>query len=166
MNQDDPKDSEAETPQERARKRIQERVDLQNLLFNNLKSALPELEALLKKVNEEWAGEDLVYRYYHHSFKVYGIQKLTEDIYHALQRLLPDRPFSWMFADILIKGTGKHFQQEHNSNWMAITGPMVEAFFHARYMLEMGVKYGKELESPPNMLPSGWAAFLYIFNLR
>ena len=43
---------------------------------------------------------------------------------------------------------------------------MIEAFFHARFFLEMAVKYGKELEFPPQMLPSGWAAFLYLFNLR
>ena len=30
---------------------------------------------------------------------------------------------------------------------------MIEAFFHARFFLEMAVKYGKELEFPPQMLP-------------
>ena len=44
--------------------------------------------------------------------------------------------------------------------------PILEAFFHARYMLEMAVKYGKELDRPPNCLPSGWAAFLYLYDLR
>jgi hypothetical protein len=33
-------------------------------------------------------------------------------------------------------------------------------------MLEMAVKYGKELERPPNFLPSGWAALLYLYDLR
>jgi hypothetical protein len=41
-----------------------------------------------------------------------------------------------------------------------------EPFFHARYMLEMAVGYGKDLERPPAVLPSGWAALLYLFNLR
>jgi hypothetical protein len=30
----------------------------------------------------------------------------------------------------------------------------------------MMIKYAKELESAPQMLPSGWAAVLYLFELR
>jgi hypothetical protein len=30
----------------------------------------------------------------------------------------------------------------------------------------MAVKYGSELEEPPNPMPSGWAALLYLYNLR
>ena len=29
-----------------------------------------------------------------------------------------------------------------------------------------GIKYGRELKYPPKMLPSGWASFLYLYNLR
>ena len=53
-----------------------------------------------------------------------------------------------------------------NDRWLAATRPIVEAFFHARYFLEMVVKYGKELKSPPAVLPSGWAAVLCLFNMR
>ena len=28
--------------------------------------------------------------------------------------------------------------------------------------LEMAVKYGRELEHPPHVMPSGWAMFLYL----
>jgi len=28
------------------------------------------------------------------------------------------------------------------------------------------VKYGKELDYPPVTMPSGWAAVLYLYNLR
>jgi hypothetical protein len=41
----------------------------------------------------------------------------------------------------------------------------VEAL-HARYMLEMAVKYGIELDGTPRFLPSGWAALLYLYDLR
>jgi hypothetical protein len=34
---------------------------------------------------------------------------------------------------------------------------MVEAFFHARFMVEVAVKYGRELNQAPPILPSGWA---------
>src|SRR6266567_7691723 len=50
--------------------------------------------------------------------------------------------------------------------WLEVTGPIVEAFFHAHYFLEMAVRYGKQLQHPPRQLPSGWAAFLYLYNLR
>ena len=46
------------------------------------------------------------------------------------------------------------------------TRPILEAFFHARFFLEMAARYGAELGKPPQVLPSGWAAFLYLFGLR
>jgi hypothetical protein len=64
------------------------------------------------------------------------------------------------------EGQGKKFKREDNARWLEITRPILEAFFHARYFLEMAVKYGNELEYPPNRLPSGWASFLYLYNLR
>jgi hypothetical protein len=42
----------------------------------------------------------------------------------------------------------------------------VEAFFHARHLLRMVCKYAEELPKPPQVLPSGWATVLYLFNLR
>jgi hypothetical protein len=43
--------------------------------------------------------------------------------------------------------------------------PILEAFFHALFMLEMAVRYA-DLGEPPQMLPSGWAALLYLYDLR
>ena len=133
-------------------------------LFSKLKEALPKLEELL----EECIGksEDRIYRFYHQSFKVYGLQELTLKIIEALQALAPGRPFNEWFMQIVKSGTGKRFEMDHNDRWLEETRPILEAFFHAQYFLEMAVYYGKELEHPPRMLPSGWAAFLYLFNLR
>ncbi len=33
-------------------------------------------------------------------------------------------------------------------------------------ILEMAVKYGRKLEKAPELLPSGWAALLCLYNLR
>ena len=41
-----------------------------------------------------------------------------------------------------------------------------EAFFHARYFLEMACRYADDLEEPPSLLPSGWAGLLYLYGLR
>jgi hypothetical protein len=46
-----------------------------------------------------------------------------------------------------------------------VTRPILEAFFHARFFLEMAVRYA-HIEAPPQLLPSGYAALLYLFGLR
>lgn len=135
----------------------------------------PQLAELLDRVNDHWAYEDMVYRFYHVSFKVYYVQKLTEDIVKALRGLAPDCDLNEKFAVIFVDGTGHAFSREHNREWMVRTRPMLEAFFHARFMLEMAVKYGAEfkrlrdeegVDKGPTMLDSGWAALLYLFDLR
>ena len=59
------------------------------------------------------------------------------------------------FERIQAEGTGKTFTLEANRVWDATTRPLVEAFFHARFFLEMAIKYSEELNEPPSMLPSG-----------
>lgn len=135
-------------------------------LLVNLKNKLPELEKLLEEICSHWKYEDMLYRFYHQSFKVYYVQHDTEKIVAALQQLMPDTKLNEQFMKIVSDGIGKTFSYEHNADWMKHTRPMLEAFLHAKYFLEMCVKYGKELEIAPNMLPSGWAAFLYLFNMR
>jgi hypothetical protein len=135
-------------------------------LFANLKRGLPDLKALLEKCSSHWGYEDPVYRFYHHSFKVYRLQETTAEIVKALQALAPGRELHDEFMRIVREGTGKAFALEHNTVWMETTRPILEAFFHARFFLEMAVRYGEGLESPPNLLPSGWAALLYLYDLR
>ncbi len=108
-----------------------------------------------------------MYRYWHQSFKVYAIQDVTTTLVDALRSLSPDdrRLHPW-FETIVAEGTGNTFDIEHNERWPEVTRPMLEAFFHARFFVEMAVKYGRELEEPPNALPSGWAALLYLYELR
>jgi len=149
--------------------RILERPDSRtevNELFDNLKNNLPNLEKLLEECNSHWGYEDPIYRFYHHSFKVYYLQKTTKQIVEALQSLFPKRSLNEWFVTIIDDGTGKEFKIEDNDRWLEVTRPILEAFFHARYFLEMAVKYGHELEYPPTMVPSGWASFLYLYNLR
>ena len=135
-------------------------------LFKNLKKTLPKLEELLEKCSGEWGYEDHIYRFYHQSFKVYGLQTLTLKIVKTLKSLRPGVPLDDWFMQIIEEGTGKEHELEHNECWLQMTRPMLEAFFHARFFLEMAVKYGRELDYPPGSLPSGWAAFLYLYNLR
>jgi hypothetical protein len=135
-------------------------------LFANLKASLPALRKLLKEHSDHWGYEDPVYRFYHQSFKVYWLQQATTKIVAALEALAPGRKLNDWFTQIVKEGTGKTFEMEHNRRWLEVARPIVEAFFHARYFLEMAVRYGKELDAPPQLLPSGWAAFLYLYDLR
>jgi hypothetical protein len=132
-------------------------------LLGELKSNLRSLRALLDATSDY---EDLVYRFYHQSFKVYFIQSNTEKIIAKLQSLAPHLPLNDWFMDIVRQGTSREFSFADNENWLAITRPMLEAYFHARYFLQMACKYGKELKSAPNIMPSGWAALLYLYNIR
>ena len=134
-------------------------------LLQNLRRDKVELEKLLAQCNDHWGYEDLVYRFYHQSFKVYWLQERTQSIVQRLQALAPDRPLDSWFVQIVQEGTGKVFKTEDNKRWTEVTRPILEAFFHARFFLEMAVRYG-DLEKPPQILPSGYAALLYLFGLR
>lgn len=136
------------------------------ILLLNLKDRLPELEKLLAGVSDHWGYEDRVYRFYHQSFKVYEVQLVTISITRMLKSLLPGVPLNRTYNDIVRDGTGEVFRPEHNEKFSEITRPMIEAFLHARFFLEMAVRYGKVLEQEPSPLPSGWAALLYLWNLR
>jgi len=136
-------------------------------LFGNLRSALPQLQAIKARCDDEWGAEDGVYRFYHQSLKVFdGLQPLTETIVATLSELMPDRQMNAWFLSIVAEGTGKVFTMADNDSWPETTRPIVEAFFHARYFLEMACKYGESLDAPPNVLPSGWASLLYLYGLR
>jgi predicted protein tyrosine phosphatase len=135
-------------------------------LFAAIIRKLPRLEEVLRTVNCQHAYEDAVYRFYHGSFKVFGIQASTQLIVKTLQSLAPRRPLCSSFSRIVAEGTGKEWTEEVNQRWPETTRPMLEAFFHARYFLEMVCKFGKELKEPPQPMPSGWAAVLELHRLR
>lgn len=167
---------------------VDRRPEVQQL-FKNIKERLPELESMLAKYSvnfapgigedSHWAYEDPIYRFYHHSIKVVHLQDFTIEIVDALQSLLLGQELNKMFMQIFQEGSAiksvrvsKTDPEEGvplwdiNANWMQYTRPILEAFFHAKFMLEMAVKYGKILEYPPRLLPSGWAALLYLYGLR
>lgn len=143
----------------------QHRSDAQ--LLANIKRDLASLTTLADRTKGHWAEEDLVYRFWHRSFKVYGIQDLTLRIVGALEALAPEPcDLDERFRQIIDEGTGKTFEYEHNQRWLAETRPILEAFWHADYMLRMAVRYGHELDEAPDFLPSGWAALLCLYGIR
>jgi len=135
-------------------------------LLTNIQNRLSDLDNLWDDINSHWNYEDSIYRFYHYSAKVYYIQNLTIKIVDVLKSLAPkDTKFNETFMEIFKNGTN-HKHLSHGKHWEKNTRPLLEAFFHAKFMLEMAIKYGKELKEAPNMLPSGWAALLYFYGLR
>jgi hypothetical protein len=133
-------------------------------LLKRIKAALPQLEALNDDLDHEY--EDRVYRYYHGSYKIYVLQAGTQKIVQALQNLYPGRALNEAFSRILKEGTGKSSEAVAGAERTAQERCILEAFFHARYFLDMVIRYGKRLDVAPSWLPSGWASVLYLFNLR
>lgn len=135
-------------------------------VLDAVKARLPELEGLLGAMDYDY--EDRLYRFYHQSFKVYSLQGHTAraaDLFRGIARATDCSLNPW-FEQIVAEGTGVEFDPSHNQNWPAHTRPQVEAFLHAKYFVEMMVRYGRELDAAPNVLPSGWAAVLSLFGLR
>jgi hypothetical protein len=134
-------------------------------LVTSLRTHRDEIAAMLERCSSHWGYEDPVYRFYHQSWKVYHLQSQTEAIVELLQRLAPDRPLNGWFTAIVSEGTGLTFVDAHNRTWTETTRPILEAFFHARFFLDMALRYST-LEQPPTALPSGYAALLYLYGLR
>lgn len=136
-------------------------------LLANIKKNMPELEKLLEQISGDWHYPDHVYRQFHHSFKTYYAQDTTVQIIAALNKLAPKGvTLNDDFGQIFKEGTGKKFNISHNKNWFKHTRPIIEAMFYAKALLEMCVKYGKELEKAPECLPNGWAYILEYYGLR
>ena len=139
--------------------------DAEKALLLALHRDRAELESLLRANSDHWGFEDPVYRFYHQSFKVFGLQRSTQAIVDRLQALAPDRPLNPWFLEIMKSGTNREFKIEDNARWLEATRPILEAFFHARFFLEVAARYSY-LDKPRQLLPSGYAALLYLFGLR
>ena len=145
---------------------LDKRLEKDRALLHAIKSNLIEIDRLLQLFAFE--DEDGIYRFYHQSFKVYSLQDCTLGAVKAFRSIgeaTGSQLCEW-FEQIVSEGTGAEFEAEHNKNWPDHTRPIVEAFLHARYFLKMMAKYGRELDSPPNLLPFGWAAILELYNQR
>ena len=133
-------------------------------LMGRIKKNLPELKVLLEDVSGHWHYEDLVYRFYHQSYKVQWIKDDTKKIYEALKELKdPDRDLDSQYEQIVKEGTTT--VPDLNESWSE-TRKWVEAFFHSKYFLEMVVKYGEEYDKVPNPISSGFAAVLELYSIR
>jgi len=135
-------------------------------LPQSLKADLPALETLLKEADSHWGFEDPFDRLHRQSWKVLGLQSLTLRIVETLRKHDQGRGLNDWFVAIVAMGTGKHLSPDMNRDWLNEARPILEAFFHAETFLSLAVRYANALDHAPRLLPSGWAAVLYLYNVR
>jgi hypothetical protein len=145
---------------------LQKDLQRDQVLLDAIKTHLPELESLLFQCRSDY--EDRMYRFYYQSFKVYSLQESTMKAVDLSARLgaASESKLCHWFEEIVAEGTGSAFDVDHNENWTTHTRPIVEAFLHAKYFVEMMVKYGNEIDAAQTVLPTGWAAILCLYNQR
>lgn len=121
--------------------------------------------------------EDRMYRFYHASFKVFLLQDEIEDTMKLLKKICPSRPCSldkWFLQIIADAQKEGSFKMEYNEDFPRHARPIVEAYLHCKYFLEMLVESLKMKEDPMKAIrekrlmgiPSGYAAILELYNLR
>ena len=141
-----------------------ERARFRALLIQRLAGRADALRILLADIGDHY---DNVYRYYHHSHKVYRLQQMTRDIQVALEAVLPERPLNEWFLAIVGEGTGHQWEPAHNDRWLEIPRRIVEAYLHAGYFLRCAVQVAEaQYANNPMPMPSSLAALLELYRLR
>ena len=111
-------------------------------LFRQLKDNLANLEQLLERCSDMWGYDDVVYRFYHQSFKVFRVQESTRQIVDALHALAPDRELNPWFTQIVADGTGHQFTLADNRRWLEVARPILEAYFPCALLSRDGGQIG------------------------
>ena len=118
-------------------------------LLSSIKAHLDELRQLQSSADERFGAEDLIYRYYHGSFKVFGIQTITLSIVTLLSRLAPGRELNAAFHTIVEAGT--HVEK--------VAGVKVGLEKRPGFFIPARIDgIGEHVPSP---LPGAWASVLY-----
>jgi hypothetical protein len=151
---------------EKFQKEFQEKLALADKLLSNIKENLNKIESCYDMfVKNE---PDDVYRFYHQSSKVFRMVEQVKYARALFEDVGPKSALlnSW-FVQITDEAVGKKFDSETtNSHWLSETRPVLEGFWHTKYFLEQMIQAAKELETAPQILPSSWAAVLYLYNMR
>ncbi len=149
--------------------RAEDRDKKEKIIFDNLVAKLPELIELKKELDSNYLFEDMFYRFYYQSFKVYGLQGVTTNIVKLLREISvtnTDR-LNEFFEEIIAAGTGIKFDMDHNQEWTKHTRPIVEAYFHAARWIDVLIDVAQKPFPPKGeAISSGFAAFLCLYNAR
>jgi hypothetical protein len=100
-----------------------------NDLVARIKIKLPQLEELLAQIEDRSGEEDGGYRFYHLSFKVFDLQKLTLEGLKLIEEIggETDPPHPW-YCQIVKEVTEYEFELSINDHWLSIRAPSVRSF--------------------------------------
>jgi hypothetical protein len=150
--------------------KIEECKILENRLLGNIKNNLEGVDHCLGNFRNMWGYEDIMYRYFCGSFKVFGANNLTSEGFDLLKSLDPkdEKSLDEGYTCLVERALPIRFNLEMNKDWMASTAPIVNAFLQTQYFLEMTSRYGHSMQSEDlhGFLPSGWAALLILYKFR
>ena len=137
-------------------------------IFDKMKANEAEIHKLYQ-FNIKYIYEDKMYRFYHASFKVFWLIEHIEDIVKLLKKINPHRPYQFdeWFMQIIedARKIGK-FKRRYNRNFPKYARPILEAYLHCKYFLDMLEESLKMEEEPKSVISSGWAAILELYNIR
>ncbi|MEI7719483.1 MAG: hypothetical protein WCI72_06440, partial [archaeon] len=143
---------------------------LENKLLVNIQTNLEKIDSCLNSFNSQMGYEEVLYRFFCQSLKVFSANGFTSSGFELLKSLDPkdkkslDESYSTIVKDAL----SRKFSLEMNNNWVSSTQPVVDAFLQTKYFLEMASKYGHKFEKDkaPVVLPYGWAALGSLYKFR
>jgi hypothetical protein len=135
-------------------------------LLSRIKARRDTLNSIHKSLTE--LEPELLYRYYHQSFKVFSFKEIIRRSKTSFEDLAPEgKPLNEWFLTIINYALEAEFDGETtNKNWLAETRPLLEALWHCKFFVEQMLSSADSLDRAPMTLPYDWAAVLHLYNLR
>ena len=137
------------------------------LLANSILKNKASIESIKNKFDSAYELYDGFYRFYHHSFKVFRMQTLTEKAV-TLFKEIHESLNPW-YLEIISEGTNQKFSIEDNKVWLKKTRPIVEAALHTKIFvdsLHSCLLILSENKSFGQIISPHEANTLYLFNNR
>lgn len=127
-----------------------------------------ELDALAAEVADgsRFDPVEMIYRFWHQSFKVFYLQSHTVRIDEMFKELCPPgAELSPWFRELIDEGTGLVFDLSMNDTWSRSVRPIVDAFLHARFLLDRVREVTME-DATARIISYPYATVLELFSLR
>jgi hypothetical protein len=141
-------------------------VGLREKFLPTIREHLPALTALQNEASEP-VFSDMVYRYYHGSFKVWKAQPWVARCTMSFAAIFPEVPLNGLFCEILHAGLREVFHPAFNRTWSQHACQVLDAAMHTRVFLEAVNQVARSSEARvPEVLSPNWGLALYLWNLR
>jgi hypothetical protein len=86
-------------------------------LLDRIRERLPQIEELLVEIADPWGEEDAVYRFYHQSSKVFGLQQVTKKAFKLIEEIGGETdPLDTWYCQIVKEGTEADFRDDTNEH--------------------------------------------------